>query len=268
MLEVIRQFSAFELFWVALAVFLYALNKGGFPVSSIAVPLLVLFWPSSSEPAKTVVAFLLPLLVVMDAIGLVFYRKSIPWKRLLPLLPGAVAGIAVASILFVSQKNSFIYLPDRWLQLFIGIVGVFFIVYQAFKRWFLKKTEGEGVMYGWGVSSIFGFGAGVVSTLSNSALPVAQMYLLPQKLEKMHLAGAVVGMFAVINAMKMVPFALLGRIETENLLLGIWMLPLIPLGVWLGHFLVRVTKPKHYVGFIYAVLGFTSILLIVRTFLR
>ncbi len=267
MLEVIGHLSGIEIMWIALAVFLYALNKGGFPVSSIALPLLVLIWPDQVEPAKTVVAFLLPLLIIMDAFGVIAYRKHIPWRKILPLLPGTALGIAAASIFFVSKADSFIYLPDKWLQLFIGILGIFFIVYQGLKRRRGRREEEEGKTYGLAVSAGFGFGAGIVSTLSHSALPVAQMYYLPQKLVKMNLAGAFVGFFAITNLLKLAPFILLGRIEADNLLLGVWMLPVIPLGVWTGKLLVRSLKENHYIGFIYAILGVTSILLIVRTFI-
>lgn len=267
MLGVIRQYAGIEIFWIALSVFLVAMGKGGLPTAPMAVPILVLIWPGQVEQAKTAVAFMLPLLIVMDIFGVILYRKHILWKRFLPLLPGAVAGISAASILFVSKANSFIYIPDKWLKLIIGIVGIGFIAYQAMKNWMLKRLQEEGKQYGWASATGFGFGTGVISTLTNNAIPVAHMYYLPQKLEKMNFAATVVFLFFCLNVIKMVPFSLLGRIEAHNLLLGLWMVPVIPGGVIAGYLLVRAMKRKHYIGFIYAVLGITSILLIIKTFL-
>ena len=90
------------------------------------------------------------------------------------------------------------------------------------------------------------------------------MYLLPQKLNKLHFAGTTAAFFWVLNLVKLAPFAILGRIETGNLLLAAWMLPVIPLGVGIGYLAVRLLKPRYYVGLIYAVLLGTSIILIVR----
>ena len=70
-----------------------------------------------------------------------------------------------------------------------------------------------------------------------------------------------------LNLVKLVPFGILGRLTTGNLLLAAWMVPVIPLGVGTGYFLVRALKEKHYMGLIYGVLVVTSSLLIRRAIL-
>ena len=51
----------------------------------------------------------------MDLVAVLFYRKKILWKRILPLLPGTITGVTVASLLFIGDTSE-IALSDRWLM--------------------------------------------------------------------------------------------------------------------------------------------------------
>ncbi len=265
MLEVIRSYAPQTIFWIAFSVFLTSTGKGGFPAGPVAMSLLVLVFPGQTETARTAVAFMLPLLILMDIFGFILYRKHILWKKLLPLIPGTLAGVALAAILFVSKENSFIYIPDTWFRLFLGILGLSFVVYRALRTRLLRRIEEKGKKQGPAAAGIFGFLAGLISTIANSGVPPVQMYLLPQKLKKMNFAATIVAFFFFLNVIKMVPFSLMGRIEVKNLLLGVWMLPVIPFGVAAGYGLVRIMKERHYTVLIYAALTATSTLLIVRS---
>ena len=123
-----------QMVWIGLSILLMGMNKGGFPVGNIALPLLILVWPGDVEPAKTAVAFMLPLLCVMDIFGVLFYRKHIQWRRLICLMPGTVAGVAVASVVFVAKESALLSVPDRWLKLTIGILGIVFVRGRKCKR--------------------------------------------------------------------------------------------------------------------------------------
>ena len=68
-----------NLIWVGVCLLLLGMSKGGFPVGSIALPLLVLIWPHGKEPAKAAVAFLLPVLCCMDIFAMMFYWRRIRW---------------------------------------------------------------------------------------------------------------------------------------------------------------------------------------------
>jgi len=251
--------------WPAVAVFLLGVSKGGIPVGPIALPLLILVWPGKIEPAKTAVAFMLPLLCVMDVFAIGFFRGHVDWKRLAPLMPGSLAGILVGSILFVSRDAAWLSVPDKGIKIAIGIVGLGFVLYQAAKKWILKRVMTGKTVPGLLKGSAYGFAGGLVSTLAHASGPIMQMYLLPQGLSKMVFAGTTAVYFFILNILKMAPFIILGRIETTNLLLGACMLPLIPAGVALGYFLIKVMKEEHYTGLIYTILFFTSITLIVKS---
>lgn len=266
LLEVIRSLAFKDIFWIAFSVFFIATGKGGFPVGPVAILLLVLVFPGQTEAARTAVAFMLPLLILMDISGFILYRKHILWKKILTLIPGTLAGVGLATILFVSKKNSFIYIPDKWFRFFLGILGLSFVIYRGFRNRLLKRIEAKKKNQGAAAAGVFGFLVGLISTISNSGGPLMQIYLLPQKLKKMNFAATIVAFFFFLNILKMVPFSLMGRIEVKNLLLGVWMLPAIPAGVAAGYGLVRIMKEKHYTALIYTALTVTSALLIIRAF--
>jgi len=51
--------------------------------------------------------------------------------------------------------------------------------------------------------------------------------------------GTTVIFFAVINAVKLVPYVWLGLFDTRNLLTSLALAPLAPFGIWLGVWLMR-----------------------------
>lgn len=256
-------YTTTHLLWIGLSVLIMGATKGGFPAGPVAMPLLILMWPDQANAARSVVGFMLPLLCVMDVFALVFYRRHIRWDRIAPLAPGTLLGVLAASVLFLSGDSAIVHVSDRWLKLIVGLVGLAFVGYQATRRWLLprlSRNAGPGRRASLGV----GFAAGAVSTLTHAAGPIAQMYFLPMGLGKMGLAGTMAGFFFALNLAKLPPFWFLGRLETGNLVLAGAMLPLIPLGVGIGYVLVRRMRGRSYVALIYAVLLFTSTLLVVK----
>ena len=71
-------------------------------------------------------------------------------------------------------------------------------------------------------------------------------------------AGTAGIFFAVVNAVKLVPYAMLGQFDGNNLLASLVLVPLAPLGVSMGHYLVRRSSPGFYyrlISFFLSVLG-------------
>jgi uncharacterized protein len=268
MLEYLTQYAWTEIAWIATSVFLMGVSKGGFPLGGLAMPILILIWPEQATAARSVVAFMLPLLCAMDAVSLIFYRKEVSWQAIAPLVPGTLVGVAIASVLFVSDTGALIALSDRVLKGLIGAIGILFVAFQMAKRWMLGRLTEAAEMQKPGKvrSAVLGIAAGVLSTISHSAGPAAVIYFVPQQLGKLRLAGTMVAFFWGLNLIKLVPFGMLGRLEVGNLMLALWMAPVIPLGVGIGYGLVRILKEKYYVGLIYGALVITSGMLIHRAF--
>jgi uncharacterized membrane protein YfcA len=259
-MDFLSAYSMPDLFWIGLSLFMIGMSKGGFPVGAIALPILILVWPTQAQSARAAVGFMLPMLCVMDLVALSFYWRKVQWRRIVFLMPGTLIGVALASFLFVSDES--IAVSDRALKIMIGLLGILFVVYFAAKKWILRHLHAS--QPNWKKGSFFGFGAGVTSTLAHAAGPVMQMYLLPQQLEKKNFAGTSCAFFWMLNLIKLLPFIMLGRIEPENLKLGAVLLPVIPVGVALGWWLTHKTEQKHYTVLIYAVLLVTSVTLIFK----
>jgi len=251
-----------DLAWIALSLLLTSMAKGGFPVGSIAMPLLILLWPGQTQAARAAVAFMLPMLCVMDAGAVVLYRRHIDWRRVLPMLPGTLAGVALAAALFISDRHTLITVTDAALRIAIGGLGLLFTLWFATRKWILSHLAGTAMP---GARACFAYGAtaGITSSLAHAAGPVMQMVLLPQKLPKMRFAATNCAYFFLLNLVKLVPFVLLGRIQPDHLRLGLVMLPVIPVGVLAGYGLVRLTRDHHYAAFIHVVLAITSVVLII-----
>ena len=266
MLECLTQYAWPEIVWIAVAVFLMGVSKGGFPLGGLAMPILILMWPEQATAARSVVAFMLPRLCGMDIVSLIFYRRDVRWKAIVPLVPGTLLGVALASVLFVSDTGALIAISDRVLKGFIGSIGIIFVVFQMTKQRILGRIAAaeETVRPGKTRSAILGLAAGVLSTISHSAGPAAIIYFVPQRLGKLGLAGTMVAFFWGLNLVKLAPFGMLGRLETGNLMLALWMAPVIPLGVGIGYGLVRVLKERNYIGLVYVALVITSTMLIYR----
>lgn len=261
-MEFLSLYGAIDLCLIGLSLFLIGMSKGGFPVGAIALPILILVWPIQAEAARSAVGFMLPMLCLMDIVALSFYWKHVQWGRLIYLMPATILGVVVASFLFVSDESALIAVSDRALKILIGALGILFVIYFAAKKWILQHIHASEP--NWGKGSVSGFAAGITSTLAHAAGPVMQMYLLPQHLDKKKFAGTSCAFFWMLNLIKLVPFAMLGRIEADNLKLGALLLPVIPLGVALGWWLTHKTEQKHYTTLIYVVLLTTSITLILK----
>jgi uncharacterized membrane protein YfcA len=258
----LAQYEVIDLFWIGLSLFLIGMGKGGFPVGAVALPILILVWPAQAQAARSAVGFMLPMLCLMDLVALGFYWRHVQWRRLIYLIPATLLGVGLASALFVSDGSALIAVSDRMLKILIGALGILFVIYFAAKKWIFRHIHEEHP--NWKSGSGFGFAAGMTSTLAHAAGPVMQMYLLPQQLPKKQFAATTCAFFWMLNLVKLIPFALLGRIQADNLKLGVLLLPVIPFGVALGWWLTHRTSQKHYTLLIYSVLLFTSVLLILK----
>ena len=261
-MDVLSQYQPLDLIWIGLGLFLMGMGKGGFPIGTVALPILIIVWPTPAQAAREAVGFMLPMLCLMDALALSVYWRHVLWGRLIYLAPATILGVTVASFLFVSDESSMIAVSDRMLKILIGSLGIGFVVYYAIKKWLLRHIDAAEP--DWTKGTLYGFAAGMTSTMAHSAGPVLQMYLLPQQLEKKKFAATSCAFFWVLNLVKLLPFSLMGRIHADNLILGTVLLPAIPLGVGFGWLLTHHTQQKHYTLLIYAMLLIASVTLIVK----
>jgi hypothetical protein len=256
-----EDFTIAEWLTIGFCVLLRGMSKGGFPVAGVAMPLMILLWPDPGQAARASVSFILPLLCAMDLIGIFLYRGKPDWSHIKKLMPATILGVGVASIFFVSDQG--ISVSDRTLKLLIGILGLTFTGWQIVGKRIMKLQMQNAEAKGWR-PSVYGFSAAVTSTIAHAAGPVMQMYMLPTGMAKTQFAATTIYYFLFLNAIKLLPFALLGRFNETQLIMNMWMLPLIPAGVLLGYGIVKIMKEQHYILFIRVTLVLTSTLLVYR----
>jgi uncharacterized membrane protein YfcA len=202
------------------AVLLIGISKGGFAGSLgiVGVPLLTLL----ISPVQAA-AIILPILCVMDIFGLLAYRRRADWLNLAYLLPGAIFGILVGYLLFN-------YLSADVIKILLGLICVVFTInHYVRKRAPDFKTKPDLVK-----GSFWGSVAGFTSFVAHAGGPPVQFYMLPQKIDKTLYVGTSVWFFFAVNYTKLIPYGLLGQFSVENLGTSFVLLPLAPLGIWLG----------------------------------
>jgi uncharacterized membrane protein YfcA len=244
-----------SIFLASVAVLFIGLSKAGFGggLGMLTTPLCVLAFSSEGAPPAFAVGVLLPLLCAGDAFSLWHYWGK--WKRsnLKFLLPGVVVGVAIGAHLI--DRFS-----PRQLNLVIGTMAVAFVVFQLVKERIFAAEGAFAPNHAIGVPC--GVGAGITSTFAHGAGPVVSVFLIPQQLPKEIYVGTTVLVFTWINWIKLPFFIGQGVITRETLRVGLWYLPLVPLGVWTGVWLNRKFSEKVFLRLVYGLTFVTGLQLI------
>lgn len=209
----------------SVAAFCVGLSKGGLPsVGSLAVPLLALVIPPVAAAA-----LLLPVYLATDAVGLWLYRRSFSRRNLAILVPAGLIGVLVGWAI-ASRVD------DVVVGTLIGLVGIGYCLSVWLRRGPPAAARPADVPRGvfWGLLT------GVASFVSHSGAPTFQMYVLPQRLEKLAFAGTSTILFAILNTAKIVPYWQLQSFGTVDPTMPMLALPAGIAGVVLGAWLTRI----------------------------
>lgn len=230
------------------AVVLAGMSKGGFggAMAMLAVPLIALV----ISPVQAA-GIMLPILVVMDVVGLIAYRGHADRRSLWILLPPAMVGIALgwATAAFVNEA---------FVRLLVGSMALIFVA-----DYLVRKGKARGASQHDRVKgSIWGTIAGFTSFVSHTGGPPFQLYMVPLRLDPMLFAGTAVIFFAAVNAVKLIPYFFLGQFDTTNLATSAVLLPLAPLSTLLGVWLVKVVRADIFYRFIYVMMVVVGVKLI------
>ncbi|MEM6410748.1 MAG: sulfite exporter TauE/SafE family protein [Pseudomonadota bacterium] len=222
------------IFWsvAAIAVVLTGISKGGFGgLALFAVPLMALIM----SPIRAA-GIMLPILILMDWISVWAYRKTWDRRILWLTLPGAMAGILLGGLLAG-------YVDEVFVLFSVGLIAIAFPIYAVLK----PDTGGSFIVGNRPLGALAGITAGFTSFLAHAGGPPFQAYAIPQNLEKRIYAGTSVMFFFVVNAVKLVPYAMLGQFSADNLTTSLILMPLAPIGVLTGVWLVnRIDQTVFY----------------------
>lgn len=219
------------------ALLVNGISKGGFAggLGLLAVPLMSLTLPPSQAAG-----IVLPVLLLMDAVGVWAYRHTFDRANLLLLLPSALIGNALGYL-------TFSWFNDKLLGLMVGAIAVGFTLEVALRRGFEAPPQPRNVWKGtfWGTVS------GFTSFVSHAGAPPLNVYLLPLRLEKRTYTGTTVMFFAFVNFTKVPTYFALGQLGTGNLLTALALSPLAPAGISLGLWLNGRMNPKWFFRIVY-----------------
>ena len=222
------------------AILLMGISKGGFGSGAglFATPLMAL-----TVPIPQAAAIMLPILIVMDVTGLWAYRGRYSRENLKLILAGGVIGIAIGAL-------TFRYLSDAWIRVILGAMSIAFVAQRYLVRSAAAVAAPRSTPRGFFWSAV----SGVTSTIAHAGGPPLSIYLLPQRLEKSVLVGTTVVFFAVVNLVKLVPYAWLGLFDARNISTSAVLVPLAPVGIFLGVKIMRRLPEAIFYRVCYAIL--------------
>lgn len=242
--------SADIVFWVlaVFATFLVGASKGGVPgVGILAVPVL-------SQVISPVVAagLLLPLYVLSDWYGLWLYRKNYDLWNIKIMSVAAAIGIAIGW--FTARYNS-----DELVKFMVGMIGIWYTIDLILKN---RRRNVEPKPADVPRGLFWGTITGFTSFVAHAGGTPFQMYVLPQRLEKMVYAGTATISFAIINMLKLPPYFMLGQINAGSLGKCLFLAPVALFGAWAGFRMTKILPERIFFRAVEIALFIVSVKLI------
>ena len=200
------------------------ISKSGFGVGfgSMAVPLMAL-----AVTVPQAAAVLMPVLLLIDLLGVAALRRNFDKKLLKFLLPFGLLGILLGTLSFKMLDANVV----------AGIVGGFTLLFLAQRFLFPPKADSAPPPR-W-LGAILTTTSGFTSFVAHAGAPPISAYVIPLKLSPIVFAATMSFFFFVINLSKWVPYVWLGILDWESLYTSLLLLPFAPIGVWVG---VRIAK--------------------------
>ncbi|NJM42827.1 MAG: sulfite exporter TauE/SafE family protein [Brachymonas sp.] len=234
------------------AVFLLGLSKSGFGAGfgSLAVPMmaLVITVPQAA-------AILMPLLFVMDVMGISAYRKDFDKRLLKFLLPFGLIGTLIGTLLFKLISA----------QLVAGIVGAITLIFLAQRLLFPPSKEGKPPPH-W-AGALLTITSGFTSFVAHAGGPPFNAFMLSQRLTPVAFTATAAYFFFIINLSKWIPYAWLGLLDWRNFATSLVLLPIAPLGVFVGVKIARRIQPTLFYRLVYLGMLLTGVKLVWDGFL-
>ncbi len=218
------------------AVLLLGISKSGFGAGfgSLAVPLMAL-----AVTVPQAAAVLMPVLLLMDLLGIAVFRKEFDKTLLKFLIPFALVGTLLGALLFK--------LLDA--KVVAGMVGAFTLLFLAQRLLFPSKPDSPPPPK-W-LGAILTITSGFTSFIAHAGGPPISAYVIPMRLPPIRYTATMAFLFFVINLSKWGPYAWLGLLDMRNMATSLALLPLVPIGVWGGVRIARRVSPVLFYRLLY-----------------
>ena len=233
----------------ALAAFTVGLGKGGLAaMGTFGVPLIALVM----SPVRGA-AVLLPVFVFSDLFALYLYRREFSRRTLLILIPAATVGIGFGWMFAASVS-------DRAIEILVGVIGLAF----CFNTWRQRHHQSAPHDADLPRGTLWGMVLGFSSFVAHAGAPAFQVYVQPQRLPRLVYAGTSAITFAIVNAVKLVPYWALGQFSGTNLHLSLLLCLPALIGTQVGKLVVRRVSERGYYRFLSIALVAVSVELIFK----
>ncbi|MGH6761312.1 MAG: sulfite exporter TauE/SafE family protein [Phyllobacterium sp.] len=231
------------------SVILVGLAKGGLggAMGQLGVPLMALVIP----PVQAA-AIMLPIMLVMDAASLWAWRGYRDVTTLKFMLPGALLGIGIGWLTAA-------IVTDSMVKLIVGTVALIFVA-----RYVLASAASRGVPkpHNFIAASFWSAIAGFTSFVAHAGGPPYQVYALPLRQDPKIYNGTSVIFFAIVNAVKVIPYFALGQFDATNLAASAVLSPIAPVATFAGAWIVKRMRPQVFYPFMYVMITLTGLKLV------
>jgi len=229
------------------AVLLLGVSKSGFGAGfgSLAVPMMAL-----AVTVPQAAAILMPVLLLMDLLGMAAFRNNVNRQLLRFLLPFGLLGIVIGTLLFKVLDAKVV----------AGIVGGFTLLFLAQRLLFPPKPDSPPPPR-W-LGALLTTTSGFTSFIAHAGGPPINAYVIPLKLTPVLFTGTMAFFFFFINLAKWIPYAWLGLLDMRNMLTSLALLPFAPIGVWVGVRIAHRIHPVLFYRLVYSGMFLTGIKLV------
>lgn len=236
-------------FIVALCSVFIGLSKGGMGAVLVVLttPLLSLVMPTSQA-----VSIALPMLLIADIFALWAYWKTWDMHYVRLLLPLTIVGVVAGTYLLAT-------LDDVTLRRLLGLFTLGFVGYRVASERLTSLEYHPRNWHGYVAGAASGFG----SALANTGAPPYTAYMLLQGVSPQTFVGTTTLYFAIVNLIKLPGLVVAHLLDFTDLAQVIWALPLIPIGVLLGRWMVNRMNRAAFERFMLVVLAFAGVILLV-----
>ncbi len=214
---------------VGFAILLYGFSKTAMPVAGVvAGPLL------AAALGPTIAAgFAVPLLLLGDLMGLLYFRQHANWRLIAKIVPGVLVGFAISAVLFVFASTSVI-------ARIIGVLLLVSVVLEILRRRSPSWQEAEDAG---GIrrleAGFYGTLTGITTMAANAGGAALSLYLVKMRVPMLAFMGTSVWFFFILNLIKVPLVVPLGLITQQSLIANLWFAPVLVAGAFIGIFTFR-----------------------------
>ncbi|MFO7869360.1 MAG: sulfite exporter TauE/SafE family protein [Bacteroidales bacterium] len=236
---------------IILSIVSVGLAKAGIAgAGSLAIPVL-----AAVLGGKVSVGFLLPILLFADVIAVIYYKRTAQWKILFSILPWAIVGVGVATLVGAS-------LSDEEFTIILSVIIITGVIITILRDVYNIGTQAPKH---WLFSVVMGFLAGFTSMLGNAAGPIVTLFLLSLYLKKEAFAGTRAWYFFIMNIIK-IPLHIFAwnTITLKSFTSGLTLFPIVIVGMIIGFWLIKIIPDKTYRFILLALTTLSAIILIFK----